>query len=334
MQRQTLAGETINVIPDEQFGPPIRIFSHKAPFAALQWLFVHGAIADSKGHATTFLMEKIVKEFDVKINSASSFSLTMKNQEDRGFIKRDKNGQAKRCYRISIDGCTFPQSFWDRCFFPLVEENKATQAAAEAQAESTPELELTSTPDLVPDEEQEPSAVQFDGLELLSAAVVDLGNALSNVGLAIAHLRSAPATQPEPMHDNDGHVDWNQLEQLGTVIAERDRLREELNRISHQVRSQPKGGQSHQRTSVTKPDNGTLDFRKMEIKDARLRILLRHAHKHGFKIEVLNNGHIRATPPDKTKDMVVTGGTPSDHRAYDNFYHQLIRAGMPKLPKK
>jgi predicted RNA binding protein YcfA (HicA-like mRNA interferase family) len=56
-----------------------------------------------------------------------------------------------------------------------------------------------------------------------------------------------------------------------------------------------------------------------------LRQLLRAAEARGWRVELTRRGgHVRLTHPDGT--IVVTGSTPSDHRALANLKAQMRRA--------
>lgn len=61
---------------------------------------------------------------------------------------------------------------------------------------------------------------------------------------------------------------------------------------------------------------------------ADLRDVSERAREHGWVVERTNSNHWRFIPPDPTKPIVVTGGTPSDYRAYKNFLSQLKRSGL------
>lgn len=54
----------------------------------------------------------------------------------------------------------------------------------------------------------------------------------------------------------------------------------------------------------------------------------RAAEAQGWQVERTKGRHWRFTPPDKTKRLVVTGGTPSDLRAIRNFLADLRRQGF------
>lgn len=52
------------------------------------------------------------------------------------------------------------------------------------------------------------------------------------------------------------------------------------------------------------------------------------AVEQGWIVERTRGKHWRFVPPDKTKKMVVTGGTPSDVRATRNLLADLRRQGL------
>jgi len=61
---------------------------------------------------------------------------------------------------------------------------------------------------------------------------------------------------------------------------------------------------------------------------ADLRKVIDAALAQGWRIERLTTGHLRFVPPDKTKHMVVVGGTPSDFRWLQNTISKLRRSGL------
>ncbi len=62
---------------------------------------------------------------------------------------------------------------------------------------------------------------------------------------------------------------------------------------------------------------------KHEIKE-----ILQLCRDQGCTVEITCRGHIKVVPGDKTKQIVVTSGTPSDHRAILNFVGRLRRSGV------
>jgi hypothetical protein len=60
--------------------------------------------------------------------------------------------------------------------------------------------------------------------------------------------------------------------------------------------------------------------------------LARLARAQGWRVEQLANGHYRFVPPDPSKPMTVTGGTPSDKHFIRNLVANLRRLGL-KLPR-
>lgn len=56
--------------------------------------------------------------------------------------------------------------------------------------------------------------------------------------------------------------------------------------------------------------------------------IVRLALGQGWRVEQTKSSHWKFVPPDATKKIVVTGGTPSDHRALKNFLADLKRQGL------
>jgi hypothetical protein len=152
---------------------------------------------------------------------------------------------------------------------------------------------------------------------------VTMDQVLDHAVVTLQMLRLALRSQPVVQASDNAELD--------ALKAENVRLKDELNRISRGVRS----AASTVVGIVPAPrlEKGELNMRSLGVKDARMRVLIRHAHSHGFQVEKTNGEHIRFTPPDKTKQLVHTSSTPSDYRAYDNVYAELVRQGMPKLEK-
>jgi hypothetical protein len=63
-----------------------------------------------------------------------------------------------------------------------------------------------------------------------------------------------------------------------------------------------------------------------------IREIDRQLQDQGWRQEETSKGHVRYLPPDAKAPIVVRSGTPSDHRAWDNFMAQLKRSGA-KLEK-
>ncbi len=61
-----------------------------------------------------------------------------------------------------------------------------------------------------------------------------------------------------------------------------------------------------------------MDFRDV-VKDAK---------RQGFQVVQTKNGHWRFLPPDKTMNIVIAGGTPSDRRPTLNLVAELRRSGF------
>jgi len=59
-----------------------------------------------------------------------------------------------------------------------------------------------------------------------------------------------------------------------------------------------------------------------------LRDIERAAAEQGWKIDRTARGHPRFTPPDRTDEIIVGSGTPSDVRALRNLLARLKRAGL------
>lgn len=53
--------------------------------------------------------------------------------------------------------------------------------------------------------------------------------------------------------------------------------------------------------------------------------VVREARRQNFTVEPTRNQHLRFTPPDKSRQPVTTGGTPSDKRALQNLISDLRR---------
>jgi len=60
--------------------------------------------------------------------------------------------------------------------------------------------------------------------------------------------------------------------------------------------------------------------------------LARLARAQGWRVELLANGHYRFVPPDPSKPMTVTGGTPSDKHFIRRLVADLRRLGL-KVPR-
>lgn len=58
-----------------------------------------------------------------------------------------------------------------------------------------------------------------------------------------------------------------------------------------------------------------------------LRDVTRQLEAQGWRHEDTSKGHHKFLPPDPKAPIVVCSGTPSDHRAWDNFMSQLKRSG-------
>jgi non-ribosomal peptide synthetase component F len=52
------------------------------------------------------------------------------------------------------------------------------------------------------------------------------------------------------------------------------------------------------------------------------------AKTQNFKVEKTSGGHWKFTPPTKGAEIVITSGTPSDHRSIDNFLARMRRSGF------
>lgn len=59
-----------------------------------------------------------------------------------------------------------------------------------------------------------------------------------------------------------------------------------------------------------------------------LRDIVKVALAAGWTYDVTRGGHPRLTPPDKSLSPVISGGTPSDHRALRNLKSDLRRRGL------
>lgn len=55
--------------------------------------------------------------------------------------------------------------------------------------------------------------------------------------------------------------------------------------------------------------------------------VIKRAEEQGWTIRYSRNGHPIFVPPTKDAPMVVTSGTPSDHRTWKNFLAQMKRSG-------
>lgn len=60
--------------------------------------------------------------------------------------------------------------------------------------------------------------------------------------------------------------------------------------------------------------------------------LARIACAQGWRVEKLANSHYRFIPPDRSKRMTVTGGTPSDRNFIRRLVADLRRLGLD-LPR-
>ena len=58
------------------------------------------------------------------------------------------------------------------------------------------------------------------------------------------------------------------------------------------------------------------------------RNLLRAAQRQGWRVERTNGGHYRWRSPDRSVPQIISGGTPSCHRAERNLLAQLRRGGL------
>jgi len=63
-------------------------------------------------------------------------------------------------------------------------------------------------------------------------------------------------------------------------------------------------------------------------RDKDLRRWTIHARAAGWIVERTRCGHIRWVPPDRSKPVIVTGSTPSDHRSRMNLRADLRRHGL------
>lgn len=63
------------------------------------------------------------------------------------------------------------------------------------------------------------------------------------------------------------------------------------------------------------------------VADGKFRTLFSTIREQGWRIEMTNSSHWRLIPPDATKPIVHTSGTPSDRRVYQNLVKQLRHSG-------
>jgi hypothetical protein len=59
-----------------------------------------------------------------------------------------------------------------------------------------------------------------------------------------------------------------------------------------------------------------------------IRDIERAAREQGWRVELTTKGHVRYIPTDKSKKIVIHGGTPSDHRSTRNLIAALRRSGL------
>lgn len=69
-------------------------------------------------------------------------------------------------------------------------------------------------------------------------------------------------------------------------------------------------------------------------KDKQLAKVMKQLVAQGWKVEQTQGNHWKCTPPAVEIAAIVTGGTPSDHKALKNFLASLRRAGWEDPTKK
>lgn len=200
--------------------------------------------------------------------------------------------KGKRTFRITMDRCVIPRNWWDKMQPYLIFNNSQEP--------------VTDTPEVV----QVPPAASVAGISVAAA--------LDNLVDAILLLKES-LNIPTPKDD-----------EVSVLREENIKLKSEIDRLSRALRSNPKAAEQFASMGVV-DTRSNLNLYALGVKDARLRRLIRHAYDNGFKVEKTGNNHIKLTPPDPTAKIVVTSSTPSDHRVYENFYHDLRRSGMPEL---
>ncbi len=60
--------------------------------------------------------------------------------------------------------------------------------------------------------------------------------------------------------------------------------------------------------------------------DKEFRKVIRRAERQGWRIKATKKGSM-LFPPDGTKEIVTIHGTPSDHRAFNNFMTRMNASG-------
>lgn len=63
-------------------------------------------------------------------------------------------------------------------------------------------------------------------------------------------------------------------------------------------------------------------------RDGLHREILSALKAQGWRLCGGGRRHLKAIPPDRSKEIVVTSSTPSDHRALMNWLSQLRRSGF------
>ena len=66
----------------------------------------------------------------------------------------------------------------------------------------------------------------------------------------------------------------------------------------------------------------------MAKRDGFFRDIMNAAKTQGWRIERTSKGHWQFIPPVKGQPIVVTSGTPSDHRETKNFLSDMRRSGL------
>jgi predicted RNA binding protein YcfA (HicA-like mRNA interferase family) len=56
--------------------------------------------------------------------------------------------------------------------------------------------------------------------------------------------------------------------------------------------------------------------------------VIREARRQGWKVERTRKSHWRFVPPEAGRRILVTSGTPSDHRTMANHLARMIREGF------
>lgn len=294
----TPGGEAILIRSQDK----VRLPGESIQLDVLRVLYSHGPVHSANGRVRTELAPILNAESNRNYD-ATQITACLKALKDKSLIKTDHKNTTKRTFGLFLDGVVWPKQVFEKVLegiSPIRSEPKPTVAPA-----------LPQTPDPL-----------YDALTQLSDAVLAIRDAISLRPSVSEDVQESLVSLKEEVEH------WRS--EAYSLQARNARLEEQLNNVSLAVRA-PREVLARPAQRVIESSH-SLNFRELEVKDSRMKRLLRHANAHGWKIERTKNNHLKCTPPAKDKEIVITGTTPSDHRAYENFYHQLMRQGLPEMP--